>query len=295
MKPLHKDLIDQLKYKTLIFDGGMGTMLMGAGQASARSPVLLNVEQPDLVADIHRRYYEAGADVVIANTFGGNPLKLAADGLERQMAQLNRQGAELARQACPAGKFVAGDIGPSGKMLMPLGDIPPEDMAHNFFQQAEVLIEGGVDLITIETMYSLEEALTAVSGVRRAGDVLLLASMTFTRTKNGFFTMMGESVSQCTDALENAGADLLGANCTLNSSDIIDLTAELKASTRLPLLIQPNAGKPVTRQGVTRYEQSPSEFAADAVKIKAAGADMIGGCCGTSPEFIRAVKAQIAA
>jgi 5-methyltetrahydrofolate--homocysteine methyltransferase len=178
---------------------------------------------------------------------------------------------------------------------MPLGDIPPEDMAHNFFQQAEVLIEGGVDLITIETMYSLEEALTAVSGVRRAGDVLLLASMTFTRTKNGFFTMMGESVSQCTDALENAGADLLGANCTLNSSDIIDLTAELKASTRLPLLIQPNAGKPVTRQGVTRYEQSPSEFAADAVKIKAAGADMIGGCCGTSPEFIRAVKAQIAA
>jgi 5-methyltetrahydrofolate--homocysteine methyltransferase len=119
--------------------------------------------------------------------------------------------------------------------------------------------------------------------------------MTFTRTKNGFFTMMGESVSQCTDALENAGADLLGANCTLNSSDIIDLTAELKASTRLPLLIQPNAGKPVTRQGVTRYEQSPSEFAADAVKIKAAGADMIGGCCGTSPEFIRAVKAQIAA
>jgi 5-methyltetrahydrofolate--homocysteine methyltransferase len=273
----------------------MGTMLMEAGQASARSPVMLNVEQPDLVADIHRQYYEAGADVVIANTFGGNPLKLAADGLEQQMAQLNRQGADLARRACPPGKFVPGDIGPSGKMLMPLGDIPPADMEHNYFQQAAVLIEGGVDLITIETMYSLEEALTAVSGARRAGDVLLLASMTFTRTKNGFFTMMGESVAQCTAALEKAGANMLGANCTLNSCDIIDLTAELKASTRLPLLIQPNAGKPVTRRGVTRYEQSPSEFAADAVKIKAAGADMIGGCCGTTPEFIRAVKTQIAA
>ena len=292
---MHKNFIDQLKHKTLIFDGGMGTMLMEAGQASARSPVLLNVEQPDLVAEIHRRYYEAGADVVIANTFGGNPLKLAADGFEQQMEQLNRQGALLARRACPPGKFVAGDIGPSGKMLMPLGDISPEDMEHNYFQQAEVLIEGGVDLIAIETMYSLEEALTAVSGARRAGDVLLLASMTFTRTKNGFFTMMGESIAQCTAALEKAGANMLGANCTLNSSDTIGLTEALRASTRLPLLIQPNAGKPVTRQGVTRYEQSPSEFAADAVKIKAAGADMIGGCCGTTPEFIRAVKEQISA
>lgn len=288
------DFLKTVRQKTIIFDGAMGTMLMEAGQASAKSPVLLNAEAPSLVTAIYKRYYEAGADVVIANTFGGNPLKLAADGVEQQMEQLNRQGVMLARRACPDGKFVAGDVGPCGKMLSPLGDISAEDMEKNFFMQAGVLIDSGVDLITIETMYSLEEALLAVKGVRRAGAIPLLASMTFTQTKNGFFTMMGESVTQCTASLEKAGADMLGANCTLNSRGFIKLTAELRASTRKPILIQPNAGQPVTRKGVTYYEQSPSEFAADAVKIKAAGADMLGGCCGTTPEFIQALKAEVA-
>lgn len=291
---MQNDFLNKLKQKTLIFDGAMGTMLMEAGQASAKSPMLLNAEQPELVIDIHKRYYAAGADVVIANTFGGNPLKLTAEGLEQQMEALNRQGALLACQARPAGKFVAGDIGPCGKMVAPLGDVTPEEMENSFFLQARVLIDGGVDLIAIETMYSLEEALLAVNGVRRAGDILLLASMTFTQTKNGFFTMMGESVNQCTASLEKAGADMVGANCTLNSSQIIGLTEELRASTRRPILIQPNAGKPVTRKGVTYYEQSPSEFAADGAKIKAAGADMIGGCCGTTPGFIQELKEEIA-
>lgn len=290
-----RDFLEIVRQKTIIFDGAMGTMLMEAGQASAKSPALLNVEQPALVTGIHKRYYEAGADVVIANTFGGNPLKLAADGLEQQMEPLNRQGVMLARRACPDGKFVAGDIGPCGKMLAPLGDIAAEDMEQNFFLQAEILIDGGVDLITIETMYSLEEAVLAVNGVRRAGDIPLLASMTFTQTKNGFFTMMGESVTQCCTALEKAGVDMLGANCTLNSRDSIELTQALRAATRKPILIQPNAGKPVTRKGVTYYEQPPVDFAADALKIKAAGADMLGGCCGTTPEFIQALKAGIAA
>ena len=178
-------------------------------------------------------------------------------------------------------------------MLKPLGDISPQDMQENFYRQALVLIDAGVDLITIETMYSLDEALAAVNGVKRAGDILLLASMTFTQTKNGFFTMMGENVARCAASLEDAGADMIGANCTLNSTSIIDLTKALRASTRKPILIQPNAGKPVTRKGVTYYEQTPLEFAADAVKIQAAGADMIGGCCGTTPAFIQALKTAI--
>jgi 5-methyltetrahydrofolate--homocysteine methyltransferase len=231
--------------------------------------------------------------VVITNTFGGSPLKLVADGLEQQMVELNRQAVKLTRQACPDGKFVAGDIGPSGKMLKPLGDAAPEDVQKSFFSQAEVLIEAGVDLIIIETMFSLEEALAAVQGVRRAGDILLLASMTYSKTPNGFFTMMGETVSQCTAALAEAGADLMGANCTLNSADTIDLTKELRAATDKPILIQPNAGKPVTREGITFYEQTPAEFAADAKKIHESGADMIGGCCGTTPEFIQEVKAVL--
>ena len=282
-------MLEIIKERPLLFDGAMGTMLMKAGQGSLKTPILLNLDEPELVADIHRQYYHAGADAVITNTFGGSPLKLVADGLEGQMAELNREAVRLTRQACPEGKFVAGDIGPSGKMLQPLGDVAPEEMQENYFSQARVLMESGVDLIIIETMYSLEEALTAVQGVRKAGDILLLASMTYSKTKNGFYTVMGEDVSQCVSALEGAGANMMGANCTLNSTDTIDLTKVLRAATDKPLLIQPNAGKPVTSKGMTYYEQTPAEFAADAKKIHEAGADMIGGCCGTTPEFIQAV------
>ena len=286
-------ILEILKERPLLFDGAMGTMLMKAGQDPLKTPILLNLDEPDLVADIHKQYYAAGADAVITNTFGGSPLKLAADGLEGKLVELNREAVRLTRRACPDGKFVAGDIGPSGKMLKPLGDVAPEEMQESFFAQAGVLIEAGVDLITIETMYSLDEALAAVQGVRKAGDILLLVSMTYSKTKNGFFTVMGENISQCVSVLEEAGADMMGANCTLNSTDTIDLTKELRASTGRPILIQPNAGKPVTRKGLTYYEQTPAEFAKDAQKIQEAGADMIGGCCGTTPEFIKAVKSEL--
>jgi 5-methyltetrahydrofolate--homocysteine methyltransferase len=287
-------LLEKLKEKTILFDGAIGTVLMESGHVSTRSPILLNSEQPDLVTDLHRQYYDAGSDVVVTNTFGGNPLKLVAEGLEPQLEALNREGVRLTRAACPAGGFVAGDMGPCGKMLKPLGDVALEDMQDNFFRQAGVLIDAGVDLIAIETMYSLQEALAAVSGVRQAGDILLLVSMTFNQTQNGFFTMMGEDIARCTSGLEDAGVDMIGANCTLNSADIIGLTTELRAAAVQPILIQPNAGQPVTRQGVTYYEQTPSEFAADAKRIKDAGADMIGGCCGTTPEFIRKVAVMLA-
>ncbi len=286
-------ILEIIKDRPLLFDGAMGTMLMKAGKVALKTPILLNLDEPELVADIHRQYYAAGADVVITNTFGGSPLKLVADGLDRRMAELNRAAVKLVRQGCPDGKYVAGDIGPSGKMLKPLGDAAPEDVQASFFSQAEVLIECGVDLIIIETMFSLEEALAAVQGVRKAGDILLLASMTYSKTPNGFFTMMGETALQCTAALAEAGADMMGANCTLNSADTIDLTKELRAATDRPILVQPNAGKPVTSEGITYYEQTPAEFAADAVKIRKAGADMIGGCCGTTPEFIQAVKEEL--
>ena len=281
--------LEKLKENPLLFDGAMGTMLMKAGQGSVKTPILLNLDEQDLVTDIHRQYYDTGADVVITNTFGGSPIKLEADGLEKQMDELNREAVRLTRQACPEGKFVAGDIGPSGKMMQPLGEVTPEEMQENFFAQAEVLIDAGVDLIIIETMYALEEALAAVQGVRKAGDILLLASITYTKTKNGYFTVMGEDVSRCVSELEQAGADMMGANCTLNSTDTIELTGELRSATDRPLLIQPNAGKPVVSKGVTYYEQTPAEFAEDAAKIRAAGADMIGGCCGTTPDFIEAV------
>jgi 5-methyltetrahydrofolate--homocysteine methyltransferase len=290
---MQKPLLEKAKEKTIIFDGAMGTLIMAAGIESVKSPILLNMEKPDLVTDIHKQYYAAGADVVLTNTFSGNPLKLEAEGIDVQMEVLNRQAAELAKQACPEGKFVAGDIGPSGKTLPPIGDSSPEEMQDAFYRQAKVLIESGVDLILIETMYSLEEALAAVHAARKASDILLIASMTYNNTEMGYYTIMGETVDQCASTLAEAGADIIGANCTLGSSDMIELTKELRAATDKPILIQPNAGKPVTEEDVTYYQQTPSEFALDLKQIKEAGADMVGGCCGTNPEFIQNMIAAL--
>jgi 5-methyltetrahydrofolate--homocysteine methyltransferase len=287
-------VLELAKRKTVIFDGAMGTMLMGSGLSSGQIPELWNLEKPSVVEEIHRRYYEAGSDVVHTNTFGGNPLKLESTGLAGKVGMINVAAVKIAKSVCPAGKLVAGDIGPTGKFFKPLGDATPEAMEEAFRMQAEALLGAGADLISIETMFSLQEALAALRASKAIGDTLVIASTTYNRTKKGFFTMMGESVTQCVSALEDAGADVIGTNCTLGSKDMVDLTKEIRGATRKPILIQPNAGKPVTRKGITTYEQSPAEFGQDGKKIKEAGADMIGGCCGTTAEFIRDLVKAIA-
>lgn len=282
-------LMELLQKRRVIFDGAMGTQLMAAGLAAGEAPELWNETHPEAVLEIHRRYYEAGADAVHTNTFGGNPLKLADRGLGDRMRELNRAAARLARKACPEGKFVAGDLGPSGKMLAPLGDTSAEKLLAAFARQVDALLEGGVDLISIETMFSLQEALAATRAARKAGASLVSVCMTYTRTKKGFFTMMGESLVQCVQALEEVGADIIGTNCTLGSRDMAGLVAQMRGRTGKPILAQPNAGKPRTEAGVTVYDQGPEEFARDAVALREAGADLVGGCCGTDPTFIRAV------
>ena len=282
-------ILELAESRPVIFDGAMGTMLMASGLAAGEVPERLNVDRPAEVMAVHRRYYEAGADVVHTNTFGGNPVKLADRGCAEQAARLNREAARIAAEVRPEGRFVAGDIGPTGKMMAPLGDVTREQMEEAFRAQAEALLEGGVDLISVETMFSLDEALAAVAGARKAGARLVVAATTFQRTKRGFFTVMGEPPARCASAFEEAGVDVIATNCTLGSGDMIELTRELGASTGKPLLVQPNAGKPVTRKGVTRYEQSPDSFARDGLAIVEAGADMVGGCCGTDDRFIRAL------
>jgi 5-methyltetrahydrofolate--homocysteine methyltransferase len=282
-------ILELAKKKTVIFDGAMGTLLMAAGLKAGETPEVWNLEKPSLVIDIHGKYYDAGSDVVHTNTFGGNAIKLADRGLSDKMERINVEAAKLAREACPSGKFVAGDIGPTGKLIKPLGDLVIEEAEEAFFRQAQALLKGGVDFISIETMFSLQEALAALRAAKRPGDITVIAALTFNRTKKGFFTMMGEGVGQAVSAFEEAGADVIASNCSLGSRDMIDLTKELRAATEKPILVQPNAGKPITQKGVTSYQQTPAEFAQDGKEIKNSGADMIGGCCGTDPEFIRAL------
>ena len=280
-------LLEILKSKTVIFDGGMGSMLIARGLGPGESPESWNLEKPEAVAEVQRLYYEAGADVVHTNSFGASPVKLADRGLGDQAEQINRRAAEITKSVCPAGKLVAGDMGPTGKFLKPLGDLDPRDAEDSYRRQAETLLTGGADLISIETMFSLEETLAAVRAVKSLGNVLVIASLTYNRTKNGFFTMMGDGVVKAVKALEDAGADAIGSNCSLGSAEMIELTAAIRAATHQPVLIQPNAGKPLAVDDAVVYQQTPAEFAADGLRIKAAGADMIGGCCGTNPDFIK--------
>jgi len=280
-------LLEILKSKTVIFDGGMGSMLIARGLGPGESPESWNLEKPEAVAEVQRLYYEAGADVVHTNSFGASPVKLADRGLGDQAEQINRRAAEITKSVCPAGKLVAGDMGPTGKFLKPLGDLDPRDAEDSYRRQAESLLTGGADLISIETMYSLEETLAAVRAAKSLGNVLVIASLTYNRTKNGFFTMMGDGVVKAVKALEDASADAIGSNCSLGSAEMIELTAAIRAATHQPVLIQPNAGKPLAVDDAVVYQQTPAEFAADGLRIKDAGADMIGGCCGTTPDFIK--------
>ena len=287
-------LLEILKSRTVVFDGGMGSMLIARGLGPGESPETWNLEKPETVAEVQRLYYEAGSDVVHTNSFGGSPVKLADRGLADQAERINRRAAEITKSACPAGKLVAGDLGPTGKFMKPVGDLDPRDAEQSYRRQAEALLAGGADLISIETMFSLEEALAAVRGAKAIGDIFVIASLTYNRTKNGFFTLMGESVAKAVKELEGAGADAIGSNCSLGSAEMIELTAAIRAATRKPILIQPNAGKPLAVDDAVVYQQTPEEFAADGGRIKAAGADMIGGCCGTTPDFIRELAKAMA-
>lgn len=289
-----KDILELADERVVIFDGAMGTMLLASGLPTGGTPEMWNIEQPGIVEEIHRQYYAAGSDVVHTNTFGGTALKLADNGHGDKAEQANIEAVKIAGRACPQGKFVAGDIGPTGRMLPPVGNASVEALEEAFYLQAAALIKGGADLISIETMFSLEEALAATRAAKRAGDCPVISAITYNKTPNGFFTMMGESVAQCAEAFEKAGADVIASNCTLGSGDMLELVKDMKAATAKPVLIQPNAGKPVADDGeTTRYEQTAQEFARDIKRIVDAGADMVGGCCGTNAEFIREMVRQV--
>ncbi|MCG6910306.1 MAG: homocysteine S-methyltransferase family protein [Deltaproteobacteria bacterium] len=289
-----KSLLSLVAERVVIFDGAMGTMLLESGLPAGGTPELWNLERPDIVEDIHRRYFAAGSDVVQTNTFGGTALKLADKGSGDKAEAVNAAAVKIAKRACPEGCFVAGDIGPTGRMLPPVGTATVEELEETFFHQAAVLLKNGADLISIETMFSLEESLAAVRAAKRAGSCPVIAAVTYNKTPNGYFTMMGEGVGQCVQAFEDSGADVIASNCTLGSRDMLELVVEMKSTTEKPILIQPNAGKPIADDGgPTRYEQTAQEFAEDVRRLVDAGADMVGGCCGTNASFIREMVRQI--
>jgi len=280
-------LLELINSRGVLFDGAMGTELIARGLPAGQPPEEWNLKHPEIIEQIHRAYFEAGADIVQTNTFGGNRLKLATRGMDNLVGEVNIQGAKIALAVKPAGGFVAGNIGPTGKFLQPVGRFTPAELEEVFYEQASLLVEGKVELINIETMYDLEEAKAAVRGSRRATDLPVFASMTFSRTKKGFYTIMGNDVPTSLKELEGCGAEVVGANCTIGMPEMVELVRLMREDTDLPIIAQANAGAPQMRDGKVTYPLSAEEYASYTEELLEAGADIIGGCCGAGPEYIR--------
>jgi 5-methyltetrahydrofolate--homocysteine methyltransferase len=292
MKVERMDLLATLKERTVILDGAMGTELMARGFASQTCPEEWNVSHPDVVADVHRGYFAAGADIVLTNTLGGTRAKLAHHGLDGRVAELNAAAAGLAsavRDADAPGGLVAGDIGPTGRFLKPMGDLTSDEMRDMFAEQAAALVDGGADVLIVETMFDLAEACHAVEGARSVTKVPVMASMTFGMTPRGYRTMMGIDPKRAVVGLLEAGADIVGSNCSLGADQMVELVAEFRAATDAPILAEPNAGQPRLEGEETVYDETAKHFAAVMPLLVAQGAALVGGCCGTTPEYIAAL------
>jgi len=287
-------LIELVKTRTVLLDGAMGTELMARGLPQGTAPEIWNVECPAIIKEIHSEYFAAGADVVLTNSFGGSVLKLAGHGLGERTYELNLAAARLAREIAPAGRYVAGSMGPTGKFLKPQGDLTEEDFAAAYAEQARGLADGGADVLLVETQYDLREALAAVRGARSVSSLPVFVTMTFNSFPRGFFTLMGDTVVRSAAELEAEGVAAVGANCTLNSEQMVGCVRALKAATALPIIAQANAGQPVigpdSRIG---YSQGLEDYVRFVPEIVLAGAGFVGGCCGTNPSFIRAMARKI--
>ncbi len=287
-------LLELIKTRTVLLDGAMGTELMARGLGMGTPPELWNAERPESVREVHAAYFEAGSDVVSTNSFGGTPLKLAAHGLQARAYELNRAAARLAREAAPAGRFVAGSMGPIGKFLEPQGPAKAAEFVAAYAEQARGLADGGVDVFLVETQYDLREALAAVHGAQSVSRLPVFVTMTFNSFPRGYFTLMGDPVARSVAELEKAGVAAAGANCTLTSRQMVGCVRALRSATALPIIAQANAGQPVIGpDGVVGYTQSLEDYVRFVPAIIQAGAGFIGGCCGTNPAFIRAMARAI--
>lgn len=278
----------------LVSDGAMGTMLMAAGMQSGDCPEALNLSRPELIRSIARDYARAGADLVETNSFGGSPAKLAIYGQDDKTEQLNRLAAELARAAVGEEILVAGSCGPTGLLLEPCGPARPTEIQAWFQRQIQGLIDGDVDVIFIETMTDPNELQLAIDACREVDPGMpIVASMTFDATPNGFFTMMGTAISDAVAAIEAAQVDMIGSNCGHGLENMIAIATEISSLTDLPLMIQSNAGLPVEKDGGLEYGESPQFFAANIDRLMKAKVKILGGCCGTTPDHIRAIRKHI--
>ncbi len=275
--------------KVVLFDGGFGSELIKRGLVSGKTPDLLNIEHPEVISEIHQSYYNAGSDMCQTNTFGSTPLNLSHHNLEDQIEKIIENALKNIKEVRPSGCLIVGDIGPTGEFRPPVGNASSGQWYSSFSAQAK-LLENGIDLWHIETISDLEEMLAAIKAVRDISKKPLIASITYKKTKRGFFTIMGDSLEKCIETLNNEKVDVIGANCTLGSNDMLELLKIAKDYTDKPISVKPNAGQPRVNGDKTYYDQPVEDFVNDIHKMIKNGAKIVGGCCGTSPKTIMAIR-----
>lgn len=284
-----------LHERRLVCDGAMGTQLIAAGLESGSCGELWNLAQPDRVLAIQRRYAQAGADCIITNTFGGNRIALERRGVAGQTRQMNQAAARIAREAFGGQPgFVLGDIGPLGELLEPYGDLTKTDAQTAFEEQAAALVDAGADAIIIETQTSLDELGLAIDAALKAGATAIIGSLAYdlSADKSFYATMMGVLPEQAARFIEEKGGHVAALNCGtgMDMAGAAKVAAIYRNQCKLPIMVQPNAGLPVLEGGRTVYKQQPEDMAAGVPAVLAAGANVIGSCCGSTPEHTRAIS-----
>jgi 5-methyltetrahydrofolate--homocysteine methyltransferase len=278
----------------VIADGAMGTMLFQRGLNPGECPEKMNLDHLEVLEIIAGLYLSAGAEIIQTNTFGASPLKLSFYGLEDKTEEINARAVHAVRKAVGDRAYVSASCGPSGRILQPYGDTSPEEVYDSFRRQLKVLIARGVDVICVETMTDLNEAILAVKAARSiSSSIPVFATMTFDHTPRGFYTVMGTTVVQAAEGLAAAGADVVGSNCGNGILNMVKIAVEFAKHTALPIIIQSNAGIPVLKDGMSVFPDSPEFMAEKSQDLKKIGVKIIGGCCGTTPEHIFAIKKAV--
>ncbi len=286
-----RDLLERLNDEVLVSDGAMGTMLIQKGMPEGECPDYWGIKEHKILRLIHQEYIAAGTDIIITNTFGANWVKLKKYNLEKKLVEINKTAVSIAKDAASGKAYVFGEIGPTGEYLKPAGNLTSEETLHIFTDQVKVFDEAGVDAIILDTFSDMEELKTAIMAVKENTGIPLAASMTFQKLQSkGFRTTSGVTIPQFVNESLLAGCDIIGSNCTVTASDMADIVSGIRALGTAFVIAQPNAGSPRLEKNRTVYDETPDSFAESIPRIRQAGANIIGGCCGTTPDYIRKIK-----
>ncbi|MFX0085656.1 MAG: homocysteine S-methyltransferase family protein [Candidatus Hodarchaeota archaeon] len=278
--------------KVLLFDGSLGTELMRRGLKKGTLPDIWNLEKPDIIKDVFKQYFLAGSDIVQTATFQANGIALKKHGIDA-IDELNKASAEILRSICPENACIIGDIGPSGEFLPPVGNASVNELKYGYKMQVRAL-EDYIDAYHLETFSDLQEMTIAINAVKNESKKPIIASMTYKKTPRGFFTIMGNSLTECINKSIELGVSVIGSNCTMGSKEFIELAKGIRDITsNFPISIKPNAGQPELINGIPVYKQKPEDFAEDFKEILECGVQIIGGCCGTGPSHIRLLRKEL--